>query len=1199
MGLNIGHRPVAKHLPGQHDQSTHGNWATGFHGTTMEGIEGILAEGWDLDVHRLGRVWGSGAYFAGNRDHAEYWSDLATRGFFDESRILEAEFPDDMQVFKVRYSGNVEHPATRTMIDTQDLSGLDMMAASRQPSPEQAMRRRKAVLNSLRRLDNPPEVIEVFEEAYQRWDNELASTVPTNPAEALLRVTSSEFHRHLQSVLSERGFHALEIDEVDENPQSPSWVRSGGDQLIVFDEDVLSRTKFRDATYDFLVKSRKWYIVVRRRSDRVAKHYPGQHDQSKHGNWARSVDTSYRGQHQPHLDGAPGHDLSQLVSEDIYTHPEWYFTMDAANRRTMAKLRAARGRPDMELYIYRAVPEGVTEINPGDWVTLDRDYAELHGEGSMGGWWDKDGEWKPNPYSIIRRKVRAGELRWPADSLAEFGWFPEGYIAKHYPGGHDHDQSKHGNRRGRKKGKTLGPDPHAQQNMFISQPRLTDAIEPPGPTAEAVELPMLDTAEQNFTQTYTAVGGIDADVDFMNDYVDAATTNPRTAVKAMADLRDYQYEIAAELKESVAFKARMQELRREHPALGMFDPTSYDIPEKVIEEFKALEQAESAWATDTQGEFRRRQLKQELLHSDTVMSRIAPTAVDGYIERGHALRAEVEAAVASGGSNRFEFEDEGGFYYRHHIKQAENAAAENDQAKYDYHMGQAKAQKYRLPFAHDTGPRMDAYKDWVRENHPEVADLVDKYDATIDGMADKRERAATIHERRVALADEPEAPGYVEVYEVPKDVIRTKSTSSGRYQGLDSYMNDAEVWTSKVRDLRSVGVDIPEKAAFTRRRGDVTVKLTGEQAMSLAENHGWSVQRDAASMLQLESSTRWYGDIRLAQEGGFETHLPLSPLGMGSVSLRQRQSVYDLGPIQPKFIPEHTSAELLADVWENMETSDTVLISKQSYNALLYEEGKRLQNSASRDHDKAEKLFKTFKAATVQQQSREAAVIEVLSNYREMGGDLKFLNSKRTLGVEQIDLAADAYPSDWIERSNDLGPMRVLTRKYSRGHYQHNDYHRSYGRHSKIFADTSGKLPSVALHELGHRMEHIIPTLAHAEHAFYKRRIEGGTRESLRTLTGNSSYSGEYAVADEWPVLYMGKQYGAPHFDYRMSGPNHNGLSSSGAFELFTTGYPIVTGREKLPENINYHKDHPDRGPINEEAWAEQEAFILGILAEG
>ena len=66
--------------------------------------------------------------------------------------------------------------------------------------------------------------------------------------------------------------------------------------------------------------------------------------------------------------------------------------------------------------MYRAVPkdESITSINPGDWVTLSKDYAKTHGESVL-----------ENNYNILSQKVKAKDLWTNADSIHEFGYQPQ------------------------------------------------------------------------------------------------------------------------------------------------------------------------------------------------------------------------------------------------------------------------------------------------------------------------------------------------------------------------------------------------------------------------------------------------------------------------------------------------------------------------------------------------------------------------------------------------------------------------------------------------------------------------------------------------------------------------------------------------------------------------------------------------------
>ena len=59
----------------------------------------------------------------------------------------------------------------------------------------------------------------------------------------------------------------------------------------------------------------------------------------------------------------------------------------------------AKGKPDAEITVYRAVPKGVKNINSGDWVTTSKRYAQDHGESALNG-----------EYEIVARKVKAKTL---------------------------------------------------------------------------------------------------------------------------------------------------------------------------------------------------------------------------------------------------------------------------------------------------------------------------------------------------------------------------------------------------------------------------------------------------------------------------------------------------------------------------------------------------------------------------------------------------------------------------------------------------------------------------------------------------------------------------------------------------------------------------------------------------------------------
>lgn len=92
---------------------------------------------------------------------------------------------------------------------------------------------------------------------------------------------------------------------------------------------------------------------------------------------------AYRGSHQPSTgeDAVRFYELDKAMP-DFYEKPHHYlWDIDNHFGKIEARRAAmlARGNPDADVRIYRAVPHGVTTINPGDWVTTSKNYALEHG----------------------------------------------------------------------------------------------------------------------------------------------------------------------------------------------------------------------------------------------------------------------------------------------------------------------------------------------------------------------------------------------------------------------------------------------------------------------------------------------------------------------------------------------------------------------------------------------------------------------------------------------------------------------------------------------------------------------------------------------------------------------------------------------------------------------------------------------------
>jgi len=167
-----------------------------------------------------------------------------------------------------------------------------------------------------------------------------------------------------------------------------------------------------------------------------------------------------------------------VYPEDVYTHSHHYYDggdHEAMDRESFGIAQGARNRPNREVKIYRAVPHEESEveelgrihkemgkylarrivpdggmtgfknesewydkaharrtellakqdagtikgperkkINPGDWVTINRDYAKEHGHANLQG-----------KFKILSKTVKAKEIFTNGDSIHEWGYWPE------------------------------------------------------------------------------------------------------------------------------------------------------------------------------------------------------------------------------------------------------------------------------------------------------------------------------------------------------------------------------------------------------------------------------------------------------------------------------------------------------------------------------------------------------------------------------------------------------------------------------------------------------------------------------------------------------------------------------------------------------------------------------------------------------
>lgn len=176
---------------------------------------------------------------------------------------------------------------------------------------------------------------------------------------------------------------------------------------------------------------------------------------------------------------------------------------------------------------------------------------------------------------------------------------------------------------------------------------------------------------------------------------------------------------------------------------------------------------------------------------------------------------------------------------------------------------------------------------------------------------------------------------------------------------------------------------------------------------------------------------------------------------------------------------------------------------------------------------------------------------EVLSEIRNLGGSIDGTPRHRTnkYGLssnEQVTRAGSWYPSEWIERSNERGPLNFKQTK-GRAHYNDTD--------AVITLDGT---VNTAVHELAHRMEYTVPGVRQLEKQFYDRRTAGETLKGL----GRGYSKSEMTREDQFFNRYAGKSY------------------NERAYEILSMGY------EHLRSYEGWNKIDPD-----------YRAFVLGTIA--
>lgn len=163
------------------------------------------------------------------------------------------------------------------------------------------------------------------------------------------------------------------------------------------------------------------------------------------------------------------------------------------------------------------------------------------------------------------------------------------------------------------------------------------------------------------------------------------------------------------------------------------------------------------------------------------------------------------------------------------------------------------------------------------------------------------------------------------------------------------------------------------------------------------------------------------------------------------------------------------------------------------------------------------------------QRERAEQLKAILSEIRPMGATKQQLKaqfgSSRSKVRKIFDTALNYYPSDWVETSVNFGVLKTKKPENRRAYYS------PWELVITVMPDDQKKI-GTAVHELGHRMEHVIKEILDSETQFYSRRTAGEALKKIRDITGNLGYAdNEVARKDKFLSVYMGKDYGGRAYE--------------------------------------------------------------------
>lgn len=357
----------------------------------------------------------------------------------------------------------------------------------------------------------------------------------------------------------------------------------------------------------------------------------------------------------------------------------------------------------------------------------------------------------------------------------------------------------------------------------------------------------------------------------------------------------------------------------------------------------------------------------------------------------------------------------------------------------------------------------------------------------------------------------PDVQGGVAPAPVPTSPAPTPAVSGEKRKTQDE-VRRREDYVRAVRDAQAEvsrkRADGTATEADVRQAGEIVRREVDHRAQVLRDKYA-QVERDLrAQAYEIDARRRdilhWrYGDYRAEVRGTHDYQVLDAEVERLERLLRRRDLLVDSGMSEGEV---HRLLDEAKDRMNEMLVSPTLDAEVEAAAA----EVKRL-------HSAADDAYASVKKASGE------AFRSALGEVRELGGTIQTGVRSRSPGRVAVEDSAKYLPADWIRASNSYAsPLRVTARA-RRGRYVTDGPNAG---HIEVGSDNVRR-PATASHELGHRMEQVIPGINDLCQEFLRRRTAGETPVRLKDLFPLSRYRpDETTRKDRFVDPYMGKDYG-------------------------------------------------------------------------